>query len=45
MFSEASLYMGTYPRKCPRFSLIISMGYFSESLRMRMLEINDKKKV
>jgi len=36
--------MGTYPRKCPRFSLAESKGYLSKNLRIRMLEIKGKQK-
>ncbi len=38
------LYMGTYPRECPRFSLIKSIGYLRESWRMRTLQIKDREK-
>jgi len=44
IFSEVQLYTGTYPRKCPRFSLVKSNGYLCENWRIRMLKIKGKKK-
>ncbi len=36
LFSEAQLYTGTYPRKCPMFSLIILRSYVTEGQRLEM---------
>jgi hypothetical protein len=44
IFSEAQLYTGTYPRKCPRFSLMKSIGYLGENWGMRMLGIKGKQR-